>query len=85
MAAVDGTGVDPSADDAERNDELPIALPRAVALLDPPPWEPSADAMAHSMTTAAIAEVPTFVQDNRGPAPACLLIRSCLACLGSLG
>jgi hypothetical protein len=81
MSALDGTAVDPFVDDAERN-ELPRALPRAVASFEPPRWEPSADAIAHSITTAAIPEVPTFAQDNRGPAPACLLIRSCLACLG---
>ncbi|HEY3923061.1 MAG TPA: hypothetical protein VGL75_00700 [Acidothermaceae bacterium] len=83
MAALDGTAVEPLADDAERYDELPMALPSAVASCDLPPWDPNADAIAHNITAAAIPEVPIFVQDKCGPA-ACLLVRSGLACLGWL-
>jgi hypothetical protein len=31
MAALDATAIDPPIDDAERTDEAPMALPRAVA------------------------------------------------------
>jgi hypothetical protein len=74
--------VEPAGDDAENSDALPMALPKAVGSGELPAPEPSAEAIAHISVTTAIPEVATFVQDNRGPVAACLLVRSGLACLG---